>query len=352
MSVREKYVGSDINTCLEKILEELNKIHEQGIIEIEFNDNNIVNNIQEIQVGYRQLVQGVFKRGILHLEMELNESTKISLLVFHTCANDNKLVFPLNYKYVKKNIKHCFRKWFENALNDDRRRNFKAYLKSKTTDVSDSSSESSQDNDSSSQDSDSSSESSQDNDSSESSDSDESDEEIKANEKAKSKYIGADALNLYERFMTEINTMLQNKIISVLDDEAYNDKITTKQNFRSRILKYERNIYDLNHEGKLTLKLISNRELSINHYDGSTVGFPFHHAYVKKRPFECFQKWLKYVFSEPDRNKMTRFKQWCEEKDRYWTLKAASARSNAGVSMINRLPGHLLTEIFRQSLRH
>jgi len=342
MSVREKYVGSDINTCLEKILEELNKIHEQGIIEIEFNDNNIVNNIQEIQVGYRQLVQGVFKRGILHLEMELNESTKVSLLVFHTCANDNKLVFPLNYKYVKKNIKHCFRKWFENALNDDRRRNFKAYLKSKTTDVSDSSS----------QDSDSSSESSQDNDSSESSDSDESDEEIKANEKAKSKYIGADALNLYERFMTEINTMLQNKIISVLDDEAYNDKITTKQNFRSRILKYERNIYDLNHEGKLTLKLISNRELSINHYDGSTVGFPFHHAYVKKRPFECFQKWLKYVFSEPDRNKMTRFKQWCEEKDRYWTLKAASARSNAGVSMINRLPGHLLTEIFRQSLRH
>ena len=342
MSVHEKYVGSDINTCLEKILEELNKIHEQGIIEIEFNDNNIVNNIQEIQVGYRQLVQGVFKRGILHLEMELNESTKVSLLVFHTCANDNKLVFPLNYKYVKKNIKHCFRKWFENALNDDRRRNFKAYLKSKTTDVSDSSS----------QDSDSSSESSQDNDSSESSDSDESDEEIKANEKAKSKYIGADALNLYERFMTEINTMLQNKIISVLDDEAYNDKITTKQNFRSRILKYERNIYDLNHEGKLTLKLISNRELSINHYDGSTVGFPFHHAYVKKRPFECFQKWLKYVFSEPDRNKMTRFKQWCEEKDRYWTLKAASARSNAGVSMINRLPGHLLTEIFRQSLRH
>ncbi len=342
MSVREKYVGSDINTCLDKILEELNKIHEQGIIEIEFNDNNIVNNIQEIQVGYRQLVQGVFKRGILHLEMELNESTKVSLLVFHTFANDNKLVFPLNYKYVKKNIKHCFRKWFENALNDDRRRNFKAYLKSKTTDVSDSSS----------QDSDSSSESSQDNDSSESSDSDESDEEIKANEKAKSKYIGADALNLYERFMTEINTMLQNKIISVLDDEAYNDKITTKQNFRSRILNYERNIYDLNHEGKLTLKLISNRELSINHYDGSTVGFPFHHAYVKKRPFECFQKWLKYVFSEPDRNKMTRFKQWCEEKDRYWTLKAASARSNAGVSMINRLPGHLLTEIFRQSLRH
>ena len=343
-----------MSSRVEKIVHEVNSLQDKGIIDIEVNDHVVVDNVNQMKIGYRQLVEGNFKIGFLHIHQ-----TENTLEVFHTTSNENdyKLFFPLNNRYVKKHVKSCFRKWFEKALYGplgERKKKFKDYLRTKTKHVNDISSEedhsSSSDSDSSN-DSDSSRDSDSSNDSNSSSDSSDSDNEMKANEKAKSLYFGDKALDLYQMFMSEINAMLHNKIIDALDDdEETNDIVIVKTNLRKRILNYERHISNSYLEGKLTLQLKSNRKLSLYHYNGRKLGFPFQHTYVQRRPLECFRMWFKYIHSEPHRNRMTRFKQWCEEQDRFWTLRASGAQSNTGISKINSLPSQLLTNIFRQSL--